>query len=86
MIELVSAKAKQLRLKTISELLPQVIDTTAQKNWSLIETIGHLFDIELETRRQNRIALRFRQSKLNQKLTIDQFDFNHHGSRKRVKY
>ena len=51
MIELVSAKAKQLRLKTISELLPQVIDTTAQKNWSLIETIGHLFDIELETRR-----------------------------------
>ena len=67
MIELVSAKAKQLRLKTISELLPQVIDTTAQKNWSLIETIGHLFDIELETRRQNRIALRFRQSKLNQK-------------------
>ena len=85
MIELVSAKAKQLRLKTISELLPQVIDTTAQKNWSLIETIGHLFDIELETRRQNRIALRFRQSKLNQKLTIDQFDFNHHGSRKRQK-
>ena len=79
MIELVSAKAKQLRLKTISELLPQVIDTTAQKNWSHIETIGYLFDIELETRRQNRIALRFRQSKLNQKLTIDQFDFNHHG-------
>ena len=29
--------------------------------------------------------MRFRQSKLNQKLTIDQFDFNHHGSRKRQK-
>ncbi|HID03370.1 MAG TPA: AAA family ATPase [Desulfobacterales bacterium] len=33
----------------------------------------------------NRIALRFRQSKLSEKTTIDQFDFNHHKSRQKQK-
>jgi DNA replication protein DnaC len=31
------------------------------------------------------MALCYRQSKLNEKLTIDQFDFNHHNSRKKQK-
>jgi DNA replication protein DnaC len=85
MIEDICEKAKALRLKTISEQLPQIIDLAAENNWSSLKSIAHLFDVEIETRRQNRIALCFRQSKLNEKLTIDQFDFNYHSSRKKQK-
>jgi DNA replication protein DnaC len=85
MLEDVCEKAKALRLKTICEQLPQVMDLAEKNNWPCLETLAHLFDLEIETRRQNRIALCFRQSKLNEKLTIDQFDFNHHSSRKKQK-
>ena len=36
-------------------------------------------------RHQNKVALRFKQSKLLEKPTIDQFDFDHHGSRNKQK-
>jgi DNA replication protein DnaC len=85
MIEDVREKAKSLRLKTIGEQLPQIMEQAGESNRPCLEIIAHLFDLELETRRHNRIALCFRKSKLNEKLTIDQFDFNHHGSRKRQK-
>lgn len=45
----------------------------------------HLLDLELEARRIRRIALRFKESKLIEKLTINQFDFNFHVSRKKTK-
>lgn len=85
MLEDVCEKAKALRLKTICEQLPQVMEMAAKNNWPCLQTLAHLFDLEIETRRQNRIALCFRQSKLNEKLTIDQFDFNHHSSRRKQK-
>jgi DNA replication protein DnaC len=85
MIEDVCEKAKALRLKTISQQLPQIMEMAGERNWPCLKTIGHMFDIELEERKQNRIILRFRQSKLNEKPTIDQFDFNHHTSRKKQK-
>jgi len=85
MIENVIEKCKALRLKVSAENLVQVIDLATQKNWSPLETIDHLFELELESRHQNKIALRFKQSKLLEKPTIDQFDFDHHGSRKKQK-
>jgi DNA replication protein DnaC len=85
MIEKVIEKCKALRLKVSAENLVQVIDLATQKNWSPLETIDHLFELELESRHQNKIALRFKQSKLLEKPTIDQFDFDHHGSRKKQK-
>ncbi len=85
MIEDVREKAKSLRLKTIAEHLPQIMEQAGENNQPCLETIAQLFDLELETRRQNRIALCFRKSKLNEKPTIDRFDFNHHSSRKRQK-
>jgi DNA replication protein DnaC len=85
MIEDLCDKAKILRLKTIASQLPQIMELAGERNWPCTQTIAHMFDLEIETRRQNRIALCFRQSKLNEKLTIDQFDFNHHGSRKKQK-
>jgi DNA replication protein DnaC len=85
MIDAACQKAKELRLKTIGNQLPQVVEMAGENNWPPLKTIDHLFDLEIETRRLNRIALRFRQSKLTEKLTIDQFDFDHHGSRKKHK-
>ena len=85
MIETVIEKCKQLRLKACSQNLFEVIEQSTKQNWSPLETISHLFDLELEYRQKNRIALRFKQSKLFEKPTIDQFDFHHHSSRKKQK-
>ena len=85
MMQEICEKANLLRLKIIGEQLPQIMDMAGKKNWPCLKTMAHLFDLEIETRRQNRIAVCFRQSKLNEKLTIDQFDFNHHSSRKKQK-
>ena len=85
MIETVIEKCKALRLKATAQNLPQVIEMATNKNWNPLETIDHLFELELEYRHQNKIALRFKQSKLLEKPTIDQFDFDHHGSRKKQK-
>jgi DNA replication protein DnaC len=85
MIEATCEKAKALRLKTICNQLPQVMETAGKNNWPALKTLDHLFELEIETRRLSRIALCFRQSKLTEKLTIDQFDFNHHSSRKKQK-
>jgi DNA replication protein DnaC len=85
MIEKVLEKCKALKLKTLIENLPPVIERANIENLSTLEVIDHLFDLELEHRRQNRINLCFKQSKLLEKPTIDRFDFNHHGSRKNQK-
>lgn len=85
MIESIIEKFRQLKLKTCADNLNQVIEPAAEKNWSVLQIIDHLLDLELETREKNRIALRFKQSKLLEKPTIDQFDFGFHGSRRKQK-
>lgn len=75
-------KCRHLRLKACEQNIARVIETASEKNWSIPQAMGHLFDLELENRRQNRIALCFKGSKLTEKITIDQFDFNYHHSRK----
>jgi len=83
MIESIIEKFKLLKLKTCAENLPQVIEMAKQKNWSALQIIEHLLDLELESREKNRVALCFKQSRLFEKSTIDQFDFNFHVSRKK---
>ena len=85
MIESIIEKFKLLKLKTCAHNLSQVIELANEKNWSELQIIDHLLDLELEARENNRIALRFKQSKLFEKPTIDQFDFNFHASRKKQK-
>jgi DNA replication protein DnaC len=85
MIEAIIEKFKLLRLKTCADNILQVTELAKQKNWSALQIIEHLLDLELEAREKNRIALRFKQSKLFEKPTIDQFDFNFHLSRKKQK-
>lgn len=85
MIESVQEKLKQLKMKTLSNNLPQVLKMADEKNWSFLETFDHLADIELEAKRRNRVARLFKESKLTEKITIDQFDFHFHKSRKSQK-
>jgi DNA replication protein DnaC len=74
-------KLLELRLKGMSDQLDTVIEDAATQNLDFLATLSRLADLELEQRFQHSIALRWRQSKLADKLTIDQFDFSHHKSR-----
>ena len=85
MIESVILKLKQLRLKTCADSIITVLEEAKERNWSTLQIIDHLLDLELEAREQSRITLRFKQSKLLEKPTLDQFDFNFHVSRKKQK-
>jgi DNA replication protein DnaC len=78
-------KLTQLRLKGISDQLEAIVEQAARNNLDFLATLSRLADIEIEQRFQNAIALRWKQSKLTEKLTIDQFDFDHHKSRQEQK-
>ena len=84
-IEAVIEKCKTLKLKAIAEHLEQTTVLAEHRNWTPLQMIDHLFELELQLRQQNRIERCFKQSKLYEKTTIDQFDFTFHGSRKNQK-
>ena len=78
-------KLTDLRLKGMLQQLDTTLEQATQKNLNMVATLNLLADIELEQRWHNAIHLRWRQSALTEKLTIDQFDFDHHKSRKEQK-
>jgi DNA replication protein DnaC len=84
-IEAVIEKCKTLKLKAIAEHLEQTTVLAEHRNWTPLQMIDHLFELELQLRKKNRIERCFKQSKLYEKTTIDQFDFSFHGSRKNQK-
>ena len=75
----------RLRMKAMADQLETVLEDAGKKNQGLLTAIKRLADIEIENRWRNAVRLRYRQSKLNEKQTIDQFDFHHHKSRKEQK-
>lgn len=79
------AKFKDLRLKNCALNLPEIIKDGEMHNHSALQTISRLLDIEINCREKARIALRFKQSRLGETTTIDQFDFTHHESRAKDK-
>ena len=78
-------KFKTLRLKNCANNIETIIEQANQKNLSPLQTIERLIDIEIEHRDKSRKILRFKQSKLDTKVTIDQFDFKYHKSRQNQK-
>jgi DNA replication protein DnaC len=78
-------KLLDLRLKGMADELDPIMAHATAHNLDLLSTLERLADVELEQRFRNAIALRWRQSKLTDKLTIDQFDFSHHRSRQEQK-
>jgi DNA replication protein DnaC len=83
MMEQVKQKFKELRLKNCAIHLADVMESAASENLSPLQAIDRLLDLELDARQKARIELRYNQSKLAEKPTIDQFDFNYHESRKK---
>ncbi len=75
-------KLINLRLKVMAQHLETLVKEANEKNRDFLFVLDQLADLEAEHRWQNAIKLRFQQSRLNEKITIDQFDFNHHKSRK----
>jgi DNA replication protein DnaC len=84
-INTIQQKFKNLRLKHCADNIEAVLEQGKQKNLSPLQIIERLLDLETEKRRQARILLRYKQSKLLEKPTIEQFDFSHHRSRKKQK-
>jgi len=80
--ERVKEKLINLRLKVMAQHLETTLQQARQKNRDSLFVLDHLADLEAEHRWHNAVKLRFQQSKLTEKITIDQFDFNHHKSRK----
>lgn len=75
-------KLKHLRLTAMLHHLDTTLEQATAKNLDVISTLNLLADIEIEQRWQRAILQRWRSSGLKEKLTMDQFDFDHHRSRK----
>jgi len=82
MTEQIIEICNELNLKAFAAHMVEALSYAQEKNWSHKKVVSHLLDLELNRRKQNRIDLRLKQSKLGEKITIDQFDFEHHKSRK----
>jgi len=82
-LESVQEKLKSLRLNTMAEMLPFALDEESKKNRGFSWLLDHLAAAEMEARWQRSVVNRFRQSKLLEKPTIDQFDFKFHSSREK---
>jgi DNA replication protein DnaC len=71
----------RLRLKIMAQRLEEVIQQAKEKNRDPLFVLHQLAEAEAEQRWQSAIKLRFQQAKLNEKITLDTFDFHHHKSR-----
>ncbi len=85
MIGEIKEKCTLLGLKSFQSNLDEVLDFSDQRNWSTLKVLDHLLSLETERKRRLRIESRFKSSRLIEKLTLDRFDFDHHGSRKKQK-
>lgn len=84
-----SAQVKELLLKlhlrAMAHNLEAVLEQARSSNLDILSVLHLLAEREVQRRWQNAIQLRFQQSRLKEKITVDQFDFHHHSSRKRQK-
>jgi DNA replication protein DnaC len=81
-LEQLKEKLARLQLKAMAQNLEVAIREAAEKNLGILTSLNRLADLELQRRWLNAIKLRWEQAKLTEKFTIDQFDFDHHKSRK----
>lgn len=83
--EQVKDKLARLQLRAMAQNLESAVRDAAEQNLGFLTTLHRLADLELERRWLNAVKLRREQARLNEKRTIDQFDFDHHKSRKEHK-
>jgi DNA replication protein DnaC len=78
-------KLDQLKLTTMSQQLEAVVRQAEQRNLSVPESLLRLVEMELEARQIRSVERRFRQSRLQDRFSLDSFDFQHHASRKKIR-
>jgi DNA replication protein DnaC len=78
-------KLDRLKLTTMSQQLETVITEADKRDLSMSDTLLQLADMELEARRIRSIERRYRQSRIQDRFSMDAFDFNHHSSRKKIR-
>ncbi len=78
-------KLIQLRLGIMAQYLEAVIQQAKEKNHDPLFVLHQLAEAEAEHRLHSAIKIRFQQARLNEKITIDTFDFHHHKSRQEQK-
>jgi DNA replication protein DnaC len=79
------AKRTDLRLTGLLQQRDPPLEQAGQKNRNVVATLTRLAALDLEHRWPNAIQRRWRPSALTDKLTLAQFDFDHHKSRKEQK-
>lgn len=84
-LEQTREKLAKLQLRAMVQNLDSAVRDAADQNLDLLTSLNRLADIEIERRWLNAVRLRWEQAKLTEKRTIDQFDFDHHKSRKEQK-
>jgi DNA replication protein DnaC len=84
-LDRIKEKLLHLRLKTMAQNLEEAINQAKEKNRDILFVLECLIEAELDQRLETAIKLRFQQARLNEKLTIDSFDFHHHKSRENQK-
>jgi DNA replication protein DnaC len=84
-MESVIKKLKALRMSAAADNLAQILKRAETQNLPPIALIEAILDIEEEARQKNQMLRRFKQSRLLEKPTIDQFDFHFHISRQKQK-
>ena len=84
-IEQAKEKLIQLRLKIMAQRLEEVIQQAKEKNRDPLFVLNQLAEAEADHRWQSAIKLRFQQARINEKITLDAFDFHHHNSRENQK-
>jgi len=84
-IDSLKEKLSKLYLKAMAQHLDDVLRQAQEKNLSVLKAIHRLAELELERRWQSAVKLRWEQAKLQDRVSIDQFDFDHHKSRKEQK-
>jgi DNA replication protein DnaC len=84
-LERIREKLLGLRLKVMAQNLETVMEQAKEKNRGPLFVLHQLAEAEAQHRLHSAIKLRFRQAKINEKLTMDSFDFHHHKSRQEQK-
>ena len=76
-------KLRQLRLNCMADHLSEAIEKEKHNNHGFLWLLGHLLDLENESRWKRAIENRLRNSKLIDKFLISDFDFKFHPSRQK---
>ena len=73
MNQTIEEKCRKLRLSAVAEAIPLAQKNATDKNWTPIQMLEYLLDLEAEKRWNDLVKRRFKQAKLPDAHTTDTF-------------